>query len=190
MKRKFLMTVITLLTFTFSSFGLNYQNPENNHYVNEYGKLKLVGNQLCSENGQPVQLRGWSTHGKNWQGSNFDDKNDFLGMKKLGANVARIAMYLISGGSEDLNWVKQCIQWTNELGMYCLVDWHILTPGNPNDGAYGNAPNFFRSLSQWVTQNGYKNVLYEICNEPNEDTEGTIYRPHVWEQIKEYSDKL
>lgn len=190
MKKVFVTTLFALVLCISNAFGLNYSNPESNNYVNEYGKLKLVGNQLCSEKGEPVQLRGWSTHGKNWQGSNFDDKNDFLGMKKHGANVARIAMYLISGGSEDLNWVKQCIQWTNELGMYCLVDWHILTPGNPNDGAYSNAPNFFSALSQWVVQNGYKNVLYEICNEPNENTEGTIYRPNVWKQIKEYSQKV
>ncbi len=190
MKKVFVTTLFALVLCISNAFGLNYSNPESNNYVNEYGKLKLVGNQLCSEKGEPVQLRGWSTHGKNWQGSNFDDQNDFLGMKKHGANVARIAMYLISGGSEDLNWVKQCIQWTNELGMYCLVDWHILTPGNPNDGAYSNAPNFFSALSQWVVQNGYKNVLYEICNEPNEDTEGTIYRHNVWKQIKEYSQKV
>lgn len=192
MKRHFLLTLLACLLGV-QVFALDYSNENscyNNNYVAEWGKLKLVGNQLCSESGQPVQLRGWSTHGKNWQGECFNGKDDFEGMKKKGANIARIAMYLINGGNEDINWVKDCIKWTNDLGMYCLVDWHMLTPGNPNDGAYGNPANFFSQISSWVRQNEFKNVLYEICNEPNEDTEGDIYRPNVWSQIKTYSEKV
>ena len=82
--------------------ALDYSNPANNNYVSEWGKLKLVGNQLSSESGARVQLRGWSTHGKNWQGGCFDDKGDFELMKAKGANVARIAMYLKEGGYEDI----------------------------------------------------------------------------------------
>lgn len=174
-------------------FAFDYSNENssfNNNYVKAWGRLKLVGNQLCSESGEPVQLRGWSTHGISWQGECFNGKDDFEGMKKKGANIARIAMYLIEGGREDLDWVKNCIQWTNELGMYCLVDWHMLKPGDPNDGAYGNPSNFFSQLSSWVSQNGFKNVLYEICNEPNENSVGDIYRPNVWSQIKTYSEKV
>ena len=162
--------------------------------VDQWGKLKLVGNQLSSEKGEPIQLRGWSTHGKasGWglYGC-FDDKSDFELMKSKGANLARIAMYVDGkGGNEDIEWVKQCIQWTNELGMYCLVDWHILDPGDPNDGMYSGAENFFRSLSGWVASNGFKNVLYEICNEPNIHEEGDPYRPDVWIQVKEYAEKI
>lgn len=192
MKRHFLLTLLACLLGV-QVFALDYSNENssyNNNYVAEWGQLKLVGNQLCSENGQPVQLRGWSTHGKQWHGSCFDGREDFEGMKKLGANIARIAMYINEGGWVDLNWIKDCVKWTNELGMYCLVDWHILKPGNPNDGSYNGAENFFRELSQWVEQSGYKNVVYEICNEPNEDTEGDIYRPNVWKQIKEYCEKI
>ena len=166
--------------------ALDYSNPANNNYVSEWGKLKLVGNQLSSESGARVQLRGWSTHGKNWQGGCFDDKDDFELMKAKGANVARIAMYLKEGGYEDINWIKQCIEWTNALGMYCVVDWHVLSPGNPNSSDYSGAENFFRSLCKWVVDNNYKNVLYEICNEPNIDVEGATdpYRPDVWEWVK------
>ena len=172
--------------------ALDYSNPANNNYVSEWGKLKLVGNQLSSESGARVQLRGWSTHGKNWQGGCFDDKDDFELMKAKGANVARIAMYLKEGGYEDINWIKQCIEWTNALGMYCVVDWHVLSPGNPNSSDYSGAENFFRSLCTWVVDNNYKNVLYEICNEPNIDVEGATdpYRPDVWEWVKRYTKKI
>ena len=178
--KKIFTLVSLLLAFTLQGYAS----------VSSWGKLKLVGNQLCSESGNPVQLRGWSTHGKNWQGSCFDEKSDFELMKNNGANMARIAMYLTDGGSEDIEWVKQCIQWTNELDMYCLVDWHILTPGNPNSSTYSGAENFFKSLSSFVISNNYKNVVYEICNEPNEDTDGDPHRPKVWGWIKKYCNKI
>lgn len=188
---KKLFTLVSAAMLCLQSFAFDYSNPGNNNYVNEWGKLKLVGNQLSSEKGEPIQLRGWSTHGKNWQGSCFDDKSDFELMKSKGANLARIAMYIDGqGGNEDINWMKQCIQWTNELGMYCLVDWHILTPGDPNDGMYSGAENFFRSISGWVASEGFKNVIYEICNEPNVDEEGDPYRPDVWIWVKEYAEKI
>lgn len=187
---KKLFTLVSAAMLCLQSFAFDYSNPSGNNYVKEWGKLKLVGNQLSSESGQPVQLRGWSTHGKTWWGGCFDDKTDFELMKSKGANLARIAMYLTGGGSEDINWMKQCIQWTNELGMYCLVDWHILTPGDPNDGVYGGAENFFKSISGWVASNGFKNVIYEICNEPNINEKGDPYRPDVWINVKKYAEKI
>ena len=187
---KKIFTLIALALACLQGNALDYSNPMGNNYVQEWGKLKLVGNQLSSENGEPIQLRGWSTHGKNWQGGCFDDKGDFELMKQKGANLARIAMYLKEGGYEDINWMKQCIEWTNSLGMYCIVDWHILTPGNPNAGDYSGAENFFRSISGWIVDNNYKNVIYEICNEPNIDEEGDPYRPDVWEWVKRYANKI
>ena len=187
---KKIFTLIALAVACLQGNAMDYSNPANNDYVREWGKLKLVGNQLSSESGEPIQLRGWSTHGKNWQGGCFDDKGDFELMKQKGANLARIAMYLKEGGYEDINWMKQCIEWTNSLGMYCIVDWHILTPGNPNSGDYSGAENFFRSISGWIVDNNYKNVIYEICNEPNIDEEGDPYRPEVWGWVKKYADKI
>ncbi|MCQ2192622.1 MAG: cellulase family glycosylhydrolase [Paludibacteraceae bacterium] len=163
----------------------------NNDYIKEWGRLKLVGNQLCSESGKPVQLRGWSTHGYQWSGKScYDDEDDFKGMKGFGANVARIAMYITEGGSVNDEWVKNCIDWTAKQGMYCLVDWHILTPGLPSQYSQYNPNGFFDRISSYVKQKGYKHVLYELCNEPNEDTEGNIYRPAVWEDIKDYAEEL
>lgn len=187
---KKIFTLASLAMLFAQGYALDYSNPSNNKYVEEWGKLKLVGNQLSSASGQPVQLRGWSTHGKAWQGNCFDEKEDFARMKDNGANLARIAMYLKEGGSEDIEWMKKCIQWTKELNMYCLVDWHILTPGNPNASDYSGAENFFRSISNFVATEGYDNVIYEICNEPNIDEEGDPYRPDVWKWIKKYSNKI
>lgn len=186
---KKIFTLAALMLAFAQGNAMDYSNPSNNNYVSEWGHLKLVGNQLSSESGQPVQLRGWSTHGKQWQGSCFDDKTDFELMKSKGANLARIANYVNEGGGSDVSWVEDCIKWTNELGMYCLVDWHILTPGNPNNSDYSGYSDFFSQISKFVADGGYKNVLYEICNEPNIDEEGDPYRPDVWKWVKKYANK-
>lgn len=193
--KKFLLSALALATFMqVSAFDYSSESAcLNNDYVAKWGKLKLVGNQLSSASGEPVQLRGWSTHGYQWSGKScFDDEKDFEGMKKFGANIARIAMYVSSyeGGSVNEDWVKNCIDWTASLGMYCLVDWHVLNPGLPMNSEYINKKpgQFFKNIAQYAKTKGYKHVLYEICNEPNEDTEGNIYRPQIWEDIKEYAD--
>ena len=151
--------------------------------------LKLVNNQLCNSDGNPIQLRGWSTNGS-WFKHCYDDKNDFQNMKKAGANVVRIAQYVTEGDGVDETWVKSCIDYCAQVGLYCIVDWHVLKFGNPNHSGYSGYKNFFTNITSYVKQKGYHHVLYEICNEPNEDTEGSIYRPNVWKWVKDYAAKV
>lgn len=194
---KKLFTLVPAAMLCLQSFALDYSNPGSNNYTNEWGKLKLVGNQLSSESGKPVQLRGWSTHG-DWFRRCFQEKNDFKKMKEEGANFARIASYINEGergGSSygahvDMDWIKNCVDWTAELNMYCLVDWHILKPGDPNASEYSGAKDFFRDITAYVKEKNYKHVLYEICNEPNVDEQGDPYRPDVWVKVKSYAEKV
>ncbi len=182
--KKFFTLVSLLLAFSQGN-AYNYTGA-----VATWGRLKLVGNQLCSESGQPIQLRGWSTHGSWFMGC-YDDKSDFEKMKNEGANLARIAQYVTEGDGVNKQWVKNCIDYTAELGMYCLVDWHILKPGNPNASGYSGYGDFFREMTQYVKDKGYTHVLWEICNEPNEDTEGAPAAFHnVWEWVKKYAQNV
>lgn len=185
---KKLFTLVSAAMLCMQSFALDYSsNPVSNNYVQQWGKLKLVGNQLSSESGEPIQLRGWSTHGSWFKGC-YDDQKDFENMKKEGANMARIAMYINEGSGVDKNWVKNCIDYTAALGMYCIVDWHILTPGNPNAGDYSGYNEFFNEMGSYVKQKGYKHVIWEICNEPNEDKDGAPAAFHkVWDWVKKYA---
>ncbi len=200
-------TLLFLMLFSITSFqgfcdNFDYSTPEqclSNDYVGTWGRLKLVGNQLSSEDGDPIQLRGWSSHGYQWTSDFYDSKNDFEAMKANGANIFRIAMYTQEKGWQNKEWVQNCIDWTAELGMYCLFDWHVLSPGNPlqylkqqneNDLVGGklkdgksqpvDAEAFFDWVSAYVAENQYKHVLYEICNEPN-GTGGT------WANITKYA---
>lgn len=163
-----------------------------------WGKLQVVGNQLCSSTGEAVQLKGWSTFGRfdNLQRC-FDEQKDFEEMKNNGANVARIAMYIKEGDGYESNpngnkqWVKSCMDYCHSLNMYCIVDWHILKPGDPN--SYNGAEQFFQEICQYARQKNYDNVIYEICNEPNDDTPTDVCGPivkNVWEQVKTYAAKV
>ena len=68
--------------------------------------------------------------------------------------------------------------------MYCIVDWHInsdtlSSSGDPND-YIAESKDFFGEISKYCADNGYDNVLYEICNEP---TCG-------WKNIKSYAEEV
>ena len=43
-------------------------NPYQGKDYKDWGKLKLVGNQLSDKDGNPVQLKGWSTFSLHYKG--------------------------------------------------------------------------------------------------------------------------
>ena len=183
--KKLFTLVSLLLAFAFSANALE--------------GLKLVGNQLCTESGKPIQLRGWSTHGS-WYKYCADEEQDIAAMKNEGANVARIANYFeCFDACSDEGWVKGFIDNCAKQGIYCIVDWHVLrdrdgdgSKGNPMDKV-GEAKSFFQNITGYVREKGYNHVLYEICNEPNYNIEGDPYelgRDYVWAWIKEYCQQI
>jgi len=212
MKKRLLFSIL----FTFLGWQLFAQSYPGNpyiekNYVGDWGKLKLVGTQLSSASGNPVQLKGWSTHG--WQfgdvrKATFDSKAGFAGMKSFGANVARIAAYISpTEGVNDqtlldiISWIKRCMAWTYELNMYCIVDFHVHDPGFPTYYLEGGKLNrsaeaFFREICSEASAKGYNHVLYEICNEPsakNASIEGQLTAPsarQTWEDVKAYTEKI
>ncbi len=150
------------------------------------GRLRVQDGRLVDAAGQPVQLRGVSTHGLAWfpQYVNQDCFND---LKSWGASVVRLAMYTaenggycVGGDQEGLkSLIRDGVRYAAEAGLYAIVDWHILSDGDPNT-YLEEAKAFFREMSADLA--GYDNVLYEICNEPNGG--GT------WSQIKAYAQQI
>ena len=164
----------------------------NNDYIGEWGRLKLVGNQLSNAKGEPVQLKGWSSFSTHYsEVGGCLTENQFKQMKAWGANIVRMAMYLNDYGGYMANKngetqkMKEYIDWSAKVGIYCMVDWHVLetTGGQSGDPhTYLNdAKNFFSEISKYVKDNGYEHVIYEICNEP--DTK-------AWSNVKSYADAL
>ncbi len=148
------------------------------------GALAVSGTRLVGSGGESVQLRGVSTHGLAWFPGYVNDECFREISEDWGANVVRLAMYTAeyggycSGGDrEDLrDLVLRGVDYATRHDMYVIVDWHILSDGDPNTHK-DEAIDFFTDISARLSD--YDNVLYEICNEPNGGTS--------WSSIKSYA---
>lgn len=160
---------------------------EQGHPVDIHGKLSVKGTQLVDANGKPYQIKGVSTHGINWF-PEYVNKDGFQTMRdEWGINCIRLAMYTAEsnsyceGGNKDAlkELVSDGVSYATDLGMYVIIDWHILHDLDPNKYK-AEALAFFDEMSKKYANN--KNVLYEICNEPNGGTS--------WSQVKSYAEEV
>lgn len=148
--------------------------------------LSVKGTQLVNSEGIPVQLKGISTHGIAWF-PEYVNEECIKELKSWGVNVIRFSMYTEENGGyctdgkkEDLkNLIKKGVAYATKHDMYAIIDWHILSDGNPNTHI-AEAKAFFDEMSKLYAQQN--NVIYEICNEPN----GNV----SWEEIKTYAQQV
>ena len=136
--------------------------------VSENGWLQVKGTRLCNERGEPVVLRGMSTHGLHWYGQ-FANEQSIRNTAAWGANVFRVAMYTGEGGylsrpDEIRARAIAAVDAAVSADLYVILDWHILSDGNPSDHT-AEAVEFFDQMSRRYAD--CPAVLYEICNEPN-----------------------
>lgn len=136
--------------------------------VSENGWLQVVGKQLCNESGEPILLHGMSSHGLQWYGQ-FVGAQSIQNTADYGANVFRVAMYTGEGGYlSQPETIKQkaftAVDAAVQSDMYVILDWHILSDGNPITHV-AEAEIFFEAAAERYAD--VPNVLYEICNEPN-----------------------
>lgn len=163
------------------------QKDDANNPLQAHGALFVKGTQLVDKTGKPFQLRGVSTHGLNWF-PEYVNADAFASMKNdWKINCVRLAMYTAEGGSyceggnkENLkNIVSQGVEYATDLGLYVIIDWHVLHDLDPNKYK-ADALAFFDEMSAKYAD--YDNVIYEICNEPNGGTS--------WDQIKSYANEV
>ncbi|QHS62812.1 cellulase family glycosylhydrolase [Chitinophaga agri] len=154
--------------------------------VQQNGQLQVIGTKLCNQYGNPIQLRGMSTHGIQWYG--WGSCLTAASLDALaydwGADILRISLYVQEGGYETdptgfTNQVNRLIEEATARGMYALVDWHQLTPGDPNYNL-ARAKTFFSAIAN--THKNKNNIIYDICNEPNSGA--------TWAKIKTYADQM
>lgn len=151
------------------------------------GALQVKGTALTDQDGNPVQLRGISTHGLAWF-PGYVNEDCFRELREdWQANVIRLAMYTAENGGYctdgDKDKLKKLVQdgvaYATENDMYVIIDWHVLSDQNPNT-YIDESKNFFREMSALYAD--YNNVIYEICNEPNGGT--------GWQDIKTYAEAV
>ncbi|MBR3474720.1 MAG: glycoside hydrolase family 5 protein [Oscillospiraceae bacterium] len=152
------------------------------------GQLQVVDGKLCSESGEPVMLRGVSFNGL-ITSETFLNEPLFQELSRdHGVNLIRLAMYTYGVGAigyctkGDKDRHKQDIadgvNFARNQDMYVIIDWHILSDGDPNTYV-DEALLFFAEMAE--TYADYNNVLYEICNEPN----GVD-----WPTVKRYAEQV
>ncbi len=179
----------------------------------KYGDIQIKTvdgkEQICTEDGTPVQLKGMSTFGLQWDQGYWvlnDDAFDVLA-NDWECDIIRLAMYVSEGGYHDhpaalLERVETGIELATERGMYVLVDWHILNGDTKNPGSaycleagidlpqyasikaehpeYTGPQLFFAYLSDKYGDQG--NVLFETANEPNGNG-GESNAAEVWSDV-------
>ena len=161
--------------------------PESGTPVDDHGKLTLKGTDIVDKNGDKYQLKGVSTHGIAWF-PDYVNQDAFESLRDdMGANLIRIAMYsgenngYCTGGDKQQlkELVKTGVDAATNLGMYVIIDWHVL--GDQNPQTYKEeAKAFFEEMS--ALYKNYDNVIYEICNEPNGGT--------TWADVKSYAQEV
>ena len=163
------------------------KEPESGTPLDNHGKLSIKGTDIVDKNGDPYQLKGVSTHGLAWF-PDYVNKEAFQTLRDdWGANLIRLAMYTAENGgyceggdqAKLKSLVDDGVEYATDLGMYVIIDWHILhdlTPTAHQDEAIA----FFDEMSAKYAD--YDNVLYEICNEPNGST--------TWSDVKGYAEEV
>ena len=152
----------------------------------QHGKLSVEGTQLVDAYGQPFQLHGVSTHGLAWY-PQYVNEDAFRTLRDdWGANVVRFAMYTAenggycTGGDREklVSTIQTGLDACTNLDMYAIIDWHILSDNDPNMHI-DDAKDFWNKVSRAYSSRD--NVIYEICNEPNNTS---------WESVKTYADTI
>ena len=157
--------------------------------ASKLSRLQVKGTKLVNSKGKTVQLRGVSTHGVSWY-PEYINQSAFTYMKKnWKINAVRLAMYTeeyngyCTGDAANQRklekYIDNGVKYAANAGLYVIIDWHILSDGNPQKNQK-EALKFFKKMAKKYKNK--TNVIYEICNEPNGGTS--------WNTIKKYAEKI
>ena len=145
-----------------------FSNLNSHNFSPSISKLSINGSKLIDENNNEIQLKGLSSHGLQWSGAYTNHYTLNKLKRDYNHNVYRLAMYTDEGGylqNPNIKYkVFQGIDDAIDLGLYVIVDWHILKDRNPLWNVE-KAKQFFDEVSKKYAN--VPNVIYEICNEPN-----------------------
>lgn len=156
----------------------------------KHGALSVNANgKLVDHNGEIVSLRGFSTHGLSWY-PEYVNRDFFEFMRDhWKIDIVRLAMYTAEddgycvGDESNKQKLKDLIdkgvRAATELGLYVIIDWHILSDSNPLTHM-DESLLFFKEMAE--KYHAYGNVFYEICNEPNVNCN--------WQDVKQYAETV
>jgi endoglucanase len=134
--------------------------------VEQHGHLRVKGNRIVDEHGEPVLLRGMSLFRSLWMTQYYNAQMLRWLRDDWHANVIRVAMEAPPPGylehpDVEMKKVETMVDAAIDLGMYVIVDWHTDQP------APDGAGRFFGDVA--AKYGKYPNVIYETYNEPLAD---------------------
>lgn len=147
--------------------------------VKRHGQLQVKGTQLCDQHGQPVTLRGVSYGWHNWWPRFYNKKAVKTLARDWHCTVVRAAMGVEPDGGyltnrqRAMDCVTQVVEAAIKQNIYVIIDWHAHQL-HPKE-----ARAFFSEMAQRYGH--YPHVIYELCNEPVEDT---------WRDLKKYATPI
>ena len=162
---------------------------------------------IVDKDNVPFQLRGVSTHGLSWFPQYVNQEAFRTFRDYWGVNLIRIAVYAhegenayvnqyakeltekeghiyVEGQNQEYNdkLIQEGVQSATDLGMYVIIDWHVLNY-NPNEDLE-EATAFFQKYAAMYKD--YDNVIFEVCNEPT----GTAWFDGSDNDLYSYCTKL
>jgi endoglucanase len=161
--------------------------------------VAVKGNKFVLPDGTPIVFRGLAlSDPAELKGKGQWGRRYFEEAKKWNANVVRIPVHPRDwrrlGSTEYLKLIDEAVQWSGELGMYVILDWHTI--GNLLTGVY-HLPMYETSRDEtfrfWYTiAQRYKNnpvvAMYELYNEPT-NVDGAM-GPMPWADYRQLIEDL
>ncbi len=169
-----------LLTATFGCGANTSKKADSEDTVKQLPRLSVAGTQLMSENGDTVVLHGVSYGWHQFWPRFYNDSTVAYLAKDWGAQVLRASMGV------DLD--SACYVYQPEFGIECVTkvvdaailnDVYVIIDWHSHNLRQKEAVEFFTRMA--TRYKGVPNVIYEIYNEPVEDS---------WEQLKAYSTEV
>ncbi|MFP4164842.1 MAG: glycoside hydrolase family 5 protein [Chitinispirillaceae bacterium] len=167
--------LIVLIFVICTSLASNAKTP-----VEQHGRLRVEGNKILNQHGEPVQLRGMSLFWSQWQGQFYKKSTVRWLVNDWKITVIRAAMgakhqesksgYLYDG-SEKYK-VREVVDAAIKEGIYVIIDWHDHYAHQNADAAQ----NFFVEMAERYGE--HPNVIYEIFNEPIKVSWSEVVKPY------------
>ncbi|MFN3404303.1 MAG: glycoside hydrolase family 5 protein [Cytophagaceae bacterium] len=153
-----------------------------NSVVEKYGQLSVNGNYIISQYGDTVQLRGMSLFWSQWMPQYYTGSTIKWLKEDWQCTVVRAAMGVEMGGywanpEEERQKVTNVVNAAIRAGIYVIIDYHSHEAHTDPE----SAKRFFGDMAKKYGK--YQNVLYEIFNEPLQNTSWS-------KEIKPYSEEV